>query len=226
MRSALALASFALTACGCDQTATPAPRSGVVLEIDGIEVRDAELKPLLDYIEASGERTGRNFAMQIVLERHVLPLRVAQRAFAAQRAELKVRADAFLRSVIDSGGADPQLRSKGQLLGGETSPGLLSRTGMDLAQAAYCFVADNLGVVSPVIELPRGYCVVSFSDHKPGVERSGDLVNAYQVPFYTHTRLQFEDWWAAQKKALADKLTYLHPDYADALPPWIKRIKP
>lgn len=218
-----AMLGAALTTAGCDD-APPAPqvRPGVVLELDGITVRDAELGDLLGYLARSGERLGRSFAAQTVLDRHVLPMRFAQRTFAVQRAALREQAEAMRRSVMASGGADPQLRAKGAILGGEASPGLLSRAGMELAQAAWCFVPENLGVVSPVIEVPRGFCLLSVADHRPGVERTGDLVDAYQVPFYTHDRKAFEAWWDEQKRTLAGKLGYVHPDYADALPAWLK----
>jgi hypothetical protein len=63
---------------------------------------------------------------------------------------------------------------------------------------------------------------MSVSDHQPGIERSGDLVNAYQVPFYVHTRVEFETWWHEQKRRLRGKLTYVNPAYQDALPAWLK----
>lgn len=209
---------------GCDQPKTAPPvRPGVVLELDGIEVREAELEPLLAFVRKSGDRPGRNLSVQIVLDRHVLPTWFARRAFAAERQRLQAQAEAMRRSVMASGGADPQLRAKGAILGGEESPGLIARNAMELAQAAWCFEPDNLGLVSPVVEVPRGFCLLSFADFRPGLERSGDLVNAYQVPFYTHDKRAFDTWWAEQKLALAGKLSYVHPDYVDALPNWLRR---
>jgi hypothetical protein len=207
----------------CDErTPAPALRPGVVLEVDGLVIEESELAPLLVYVRSSGDRLGRSFATKAVLDRHVLPLRVAQREFAAERAALRAKAEAMRRSVMDSGGADPQLRAKGALMGGEATDGLAARSAMELVQADWCFDADNLGVVSPVLEVPRGFCLMSVSDHQPGIERSGDLVNAYQVPFYVHTRVEFETWWHEQKRRLRGKLTYVNPDYQDALPAWLK----
>lgn len=217
------LFATAVGAFGCEEAPAPAPRPGVLLELDGIVIEESELQPLLGYVNGMGERVGKSFAAQIVLERHLLPTRVAQRAFAAERAVLRERAEAMRRSVMSSGGADPQLRAKGAIMGGESSGGLIARSGMELAQAAWCFEPDNLGIVSPVVEVPRGYCLLSVADHRPGIERSGDLVDAYQVPFYTHGKSEFDDWWADRKRELAGKLTYVHPDYVDALPPWLKR---
>lgn len=207
----------------CTRHEPEAKRDGVVLELDGVVVHEAELEPLLGYVRASGDRAGKAFAAQVVLNRHVLPMRFSQRAFAGERAALRDKAEAMLRSVVSSGGADPQLRAKGAIMGGEDSPGLIGRNGMELAQGAWCFDADNLGLVSPVLEVPRGFCLMSVSDHRPGIERSGDLVNAYQVPFYTHGKNEFDAWWAEQQRSLADKLSYVHRDYADALPTWLKR---
>ncbi len=223
MKVATFLVGATVWLAACDDTKPAPPRVGVVLEIDGIEIRETELDELLAYVQASGDRLGKSFAARVVLDSHVLPLRVAQRALAPQRAELRAKAEGLRRSVMDSGGADPQLRAKGAIMGGEASRGLVSRAGMDLLQAAWCFPPENLGLVSPVLELPRGFCVMSVSDQQPGIELSGDLVNAYQVPFYTHERREFEAWWAEQKQLLRDKLTYVNPDYVDALPPWIKR---
>jgi len=208
----------------CEGEREPNPeRKGVVLVVDGIEVREADLEPLLTFVRNGGGRLGRNAAVQAVLDRHLLPVRFAQRAFASERAALRERAEAMRRSVMASGGADPQLRAKGAIMGGEETPGLVARNAMELAQAAWCFDLEHLGLVSPVLEVPRGFCLVSFCDHQPGLERAEDVVNAYQVPFYTHDRNQFEAWWTEQKRALSGKLTYVHPDYADALPPWLKR---
>lgn len=222
-RRAALLGLLALAGVRCDPGPAPAARAGVVLELDGIVVGESELEPLLTFVRAGGEHSGRSRSRQIVLDQHVLPLRFAQRAFAAERARQRELAAAMRRSVVSSGGADPQLRAKGALSGGEPSPGLIGRGNMDLALAAWCFDPDNFGIVSPVLEVPRGFCLVSFADHKPGIERSGDLVDAYQVPFYTHDKVTFQTWWHEQKLALAGKLTYVHPDYVDALPTWLQR---
>ncbi|HLU39548.1 MAG TPA: hypothetical protein VK081_09190 [Planctomycetota bacterium] len=221
-RRVVALGTLAALLASCNEPPAPPARPGVVLEIDGIVVEEHELEPLLDYIRQSGDRIGRAAAVRAVLDRHVLPLRFAQREFAAQRAELAERATAFRRSVEASGNADPQLRSKGAILGGEPSGGLIGRSAMELAQAAWCFVEENLGQVSPVIEVPRGFCVMSVADYQPGLERSGDLVDAYQVPFYTHDKRAFSAWWDERKRALAGKLTWVNPEYADALPTWLR----
>ncbi|MEZ5964328.1 MAG: hypothetical protein R3F56_10825 [Planctomycetota bacterium] len=224
LRHPARLCLLSLAGAGCDHSGRPPQaRPGVILELDGVDVHESELEPLLTFVRESGDRPGLDLARQLVLDQHVLPLRFAQRAFASERAALRERAEAMRRSVMASGGADPQLRAKGAIAGGEASPGLIGRGGMELAQAAWCFDPDNFGLVSPVVEVPRGFCLLSFSDHRPGIERSGDLVDAYQVPFYTHDKGTFETWWKTQQLALAGKLTYVHPAYVDALPPWLKR---
>ncbi len=206
----------------CDRPpAGPAP--DVVLILDGIEIRKAELTDYVRYLGTTGERLGDMLKTQTALERHLIPMKLARRAFPAERAAQRERAEAMQRSVEASGNAYPQLRSKGDLLGGEATPGKLARHQMELAQAMWCFDEANFGLASPVLEVPQGFCLIAVKDTVQGPTRTQDGVDAYLVPFYTLSRGKFDDWYLEQKKLLADRLTYVHPEYVDALPPWITR---
>lgn len=221
MRPSASLCALLLAAC--EPTPPPGPDPEIVLVLDGIEVRRAELQPLVDYLGTTGERLGRAYRIEGALERHILPMKLAQRAFAAERAALRAKAEAMHRSVVASGNAYPQLRSKGEVIGGVPTPGYLARHQMELAQAMWCFAPENLGWCSPVLEVPQGFCMMAVQDYRPGETRTMDGVDAYLVPFFHHDRGGFDAWYKEQKKALAGRLQYVHPDYADGLPRWIMR---
>lgn len=214
-----ALLLLALSAC--EQPAAPV-RPGVVLDIDGLEIHESDLAPMLAYLATTGERLGRNYQVQGVLDQYLIPLKLAQRAFAEQRKPLRERAEALRRAVKDAGDADPQLREKSAAIRGAEAPGLVNRSIMDLPQAAWCFDPNNLGLVSPVLELPHGFCVMSFRDYKPGLQRSQDESDVYLVPFFSHDVRGFARWYDEQKPALAKAVRYCHPDYRDALPHWLR----
>jgi hypothetical protein len=221
IRSASLFATLALLT-SCDPQATSPVRPGLVLDLDGLEVHEAELQPLLAYLDTTGERLGHSYKVQAILDRHSIPLKLAQRAFGVQRQPLAAQAETLRRAVLAAGGADPQLREKAAKIRGAEATGLTNRSVMDLAQAAWCFNPDNLGLVSPVIELPHGYCLLSFADHRPGLQRSQDEVDVFLVPFFTHDVKAFDRWYAEQQKSLVNSLRYCHPDYVDALPTWLR----
>lgn len=212
-----------LGAAACDRAPPPGPGPDVALILDGIEIRKDELTEYVHYLGTTGERLGEILRTSVALDRHVIPMHLARRAFPAERAAQRERAEAMKRSVVASGDAYPQLRSKGELLGGEATPGKLARHQMELAQAIWCFDEANLGWVSPVLEVPQGFCLLAVQDMVQGPTRTEDGVDAYLVPFYVLDRGKFDAWYLEQKKLLADRLDHVHPDYVDALPAWITR---
>lgn len=221
-----ALATLAVaSATGCDQP--PPERPGVVVEFDGHVIRDDDVAPYRTYLESIGERLGPAYVTAAVLEQHLVPLALARKAFASERAELERQARGFQESVMAAGGADPQLRAKGAIVGGQAAE--VGRGNLDLAQAAWCFTLDehgqlaHFGQSSPVIETPRGFCVLSFRDHVPGVTRAADRIDLFVVTFYTHASYSaYKAWYQSEKLRLAGAATYVGEAYRDAIPAWLK----
>lgn len=222
--AAALVATILVGGCGEPRPAGPGP--DVVLVLDGIEIKKDALTDLVRYLGTTGERLGEMYRIQGALDRHLIPLELMRRAFPAERAVQRERAEAMKRSVAASGDAYPQLRSKGELLGGEATPGNLARHQMELVQAMWCFDEANFGLVSPVLEVPQGFCLVAVQDHVLGATRTQDGVDAYLVPFYVLDRGKFDAWYLEQKKLLANRLDYVHPDYVDALPRWLVPPRP
>lgn len=211
---------------GCDAPRHVGPGPDVVLVLDGIEIKKDELTDLVRYLGTTGERLGELYRIQGALDRHLIPVALMRRAFPAEREAQRERAEAMKRSVAASGDAYPQLRAKGELLHGEATPGNLARHQMELVQAMWCFDEANFGIVSPVLEVPQGFCLIAVQDFVQGPSRTQDGVDAYLVPFYVLDRGKFDAWYLEQKKLLAGRLDYVHPDYVDALPRWLEPPRP
>ncbi len=205
-------------ACTCGE-GPPSPPPEVALEIDGMRVLASEIAPLCEYLDAVDRHLGRNAKIAAVLDYHVLPLRLAQRAFAAQRRPLLESCTA-LRRAVDNG-AYPALVAKAGRVRGATALSVL-RTELPLSLASWVFAADSIGQVSPVLETPQGFCLVGVWQVEAGATRTADRAEVFQVPFFTHAPDEFDAWLRREKAAVAGRLSYVHPDYADALPPWLQ----
>jgi hypothetical protein len=49
-----------------------------------------------------------------------------------------------------------------------------------------------------------------------------DIVSSLRVGFVTHTAKQWYDYYEEQKRLLATKATFVHPDWVTAMPEWIQ----
>jgi hypothetical protein len=218
-RVAAACLPLACASCNPDPPAIP---DDVVLVADGIEVRAADVEPLSDYLATTGENLGHRYRAFVALDRQVLPVALARRAFGAERERLRANAEAFRRVLGNEG--YPGLVSRGKLLSGFGDE-LVDRSAMDLPAAAWCFREENVGEVSPVLEVPQGFVVIATAEHVPGLTRAEDRVHAYMVPFFTHSSREFTEWLHEARKALVGRVSYVHKDWVDSLPAWLK-VKP
>jgi hypothetical protein len=156
------------------------------------------------------------------LDDHVLPLRLAQRAFAKERSEQRQRAEA-LRAVatnieeLDRATAQMQSRRRSNV----------SRNKVHLPVAMFLFDPLNVRGASLPIELPTGWFVVGAYDLiESPAQVLDDYCDALQVGFVTHTADQWRTWYDAQRQDLATKVTWVDPAWANALPDWIQPPKP
>lgn len=216
--AALVLASgAAVFACGDDRAPAAETR---LLVLDGMTFTLDDVAPYVAFLDSFMPEGGRKTKIQKVLEEHLIPLRLAQRAFPAEREELRKRA-ADLRSV--AGNIEELERHAAQLENKERFD--ITRLQAQLPAGMFLFDPLKVRSVSDPIELPQGFLIVSAYELHQSPVVVADYVDALEVPFVTHKRRQWRDWYEAQKSALAPTATFVHPDYRTAIPPWIQLPK-
>ncbi|MFY9344070.1 MAG: hypothetical protein WAT39_16390 [Planctomycetota bacterium] len=203
-----------LTSCGAD---APAEEQRLLV-LDGIEITLADVQPYVAFYDSCVPEGGRKTKVQRVLEEHLIPLRLAQRAFPAERAEQKARAEA----LVATAGNIHELEKQTALLDTNKVRRNMTRLQAMLPIAMFLFDPQRVGATSPPLELPSGFWVAAAYELKesPGLQLD-DYVDALQVAFVTHPSGDFMQWYQQQKQALADKATFVHPDHLTAMPPWI-----
>lgn len=212
-RTAATVAALSFAGCG-DATPPADPR---LLVVDDVEIRLDELDPYVAFLDSYLPEGGRKTKVQHVLEEHVLPLRLAQRAFGPQRAEQRARAEALCAVA----GNVAELEQQSRLLPHQHRS-TMSRRDARLPVAMFLFDPLRVGAVSPPIELPQGWFVAAAYDLRESPVVYGDMVDALQVGFVTHTAGEWASWYGAERERIATKVTYVHPDYRDAMPSWLQ----
>jgi hypothetical protein len=218
LAAAAATVAGIAAACG-DAPAKPAETR--LLVIDGIEIGLADVEPFVTFLDSFVPEGGRKTKIQRVLDEHLLPLHLARRAFASERAALRERADA-LRAVA---GNARELEQQAALVR-EQRRSNVTRTHIQLPVAMWAFDPLHVGATSDPIEVPEGWFVVGLFDlgESPALAVN-DYVDLLQVGFVHHGRKSLAEWYGEQQRLLADKATFVHPDYVTAMPPWIRPKK-
>ena len=188
-----------------------------LLVIDGIEVTFEDLKPYYDFLTTNRPEAGEKTKYVWALRDHVLPLKVARRAFAKERAEQLSLAEGLCSVATNV----YELEEQSKLIEHKTRSNITRQSAM-LPVSLFVFDPANTNAVSPPIELPQGYFVVGTFDLKEGPLVMTDYVDCLQVGFVTHTSLAWRTWWEEEQQRIGSKVTFVHPDYRDDLPPWIK----
>lgn len=213
----LLAASAAVPGCGDERQGTAETR---LLVLDGICITLDDVAPYLAFLDACLPEGGHKTKVQKILDDQLIPLRLGQRAFAAERQRLRERADA-LRAVSSNVEELEQhtalLETKGRLK--------IGRMQAKLPAAMFLFDALQLRSVSQPLELPQGWMVVAAYDLHESAMAVHDWVDALEITFYTHTTGEWLGWYAVQKAALASTATFVHPDYRNAMPEWIQLPK-
>lgn len=213
----LLLALAGLTGCGEDAPATP-PGTGPadpLLRLDGIEVAFGELEPWLGMLERNYPRYSRTTKIRTVLEQHVLPLRLAQREFAAERQAMLERA----RDLKRVAGNAVELEQRAAML--PSMRKLVTPGDVPMPVAQFLFDPALTGAVSEPIELPQGWVVAAARDLRRGGVAADDQADAVVVHFFTHEPVAHRDWIERRQTELAGKASWAHPDHLQALPPWL-----
>ena len=212
---AVATLAVALLAGSCSEPKQPPEER--ILVIDGIEIRRDEVAPFLAFIESFRPDIGHKTAVMMVVREHLLPLRIAQRAFAAERQQLRERANALVEvasNVYELEQQTAALQHKRR--------SNLTRLKARLPVSMFLFDEMARGSVSPPIEVPQGWIVTGCFELYPSQIAMDDYADTLQVGFVTHTAKEWATWYEAEKARIADQCTFVHPDYRDSLPAWIR----
>ena len=214
-RAAAALAAT-LVAGSCREPAPPPETRLLVL--DGIEITLAEVEPYVAFFDSYLPEIGRKTKVRRVLDEHLLPLRIAQRAFPEQRRLARERAVALREvatNVLELEQQSSQMR--------ERQRSDLTRNAALLPVAMFAFDPLQVGGVSEPLEVPHGFLLVGVHDlHESPALQVHDYVDVLQVGFLSHRDHEWRDFFDAEKARLADKATFVHPDYVHAMPAWLR----
>jgi hypothetical protein len=195
--------------------AEPGPEQRLLV-LDGITITFGDLQPYADFLDRYWADAGRRTKLAKVLDDYVLPLRLAQRAFPTERKEQLDKANG-LRSVA---GNSIELEQAAKELGVQTKQVTPGR--VEIPTAMFLFDELRTNSVSDPIELPWGYRVcTAFALHRASVAVD-DMADALMIGFATHDRTAWDTWLAAERQRIARKVTWVHPEYRDILPPWLK----
>ncbi|MBL8754861.1 MAG: hypothetical protein JNK15_16265 [Planctomycetes bacterium] len=215
-RSLRAPLVLALAAAACSPPPPPPPPT--LLTVDGIEIRSEDLAPYVAWLDTATPDLGPRQKVARALDEYVLPLRLAQRAFAAERAQQKQLAEAMRHGAADFAALDRAAIAPANRARGEVSPAQAP-----LPAGRFLFDPANLDKVGEPIELPRGFALFAVRGHGK-IQPNGSLAShadVLQVDFPTHTASQWDEWYAAQKKQLVGKVTHVDPEWIHAVPDWL-----
>lgn len=209
--------AVALLLAACEkQPPPPAYGPDVVLVVDGLEIRRQEIDRFHAIYASTAPELGRRTIVRHLLENHVLPLRYAQRAFAARRAELLEQAR--LLTTVATNVVELEQRSEPFFHQRKA----VNRRQIEAPVAEFAFDRERLGSVSEPLEVPKGYIVAGCFDIQESAMVTEDLADLLQVGFLTHTNAEWIEWLRSEYDRTADKVQYVHPDYREALPFWLK----
>lgn len=214
---------------GCSDPVVPPPVAGRsalppeprptpetrILSVDGIDFTYGEVQPYVDFFDRIYPKWTLASKVRRTLEVYLVPLRFAERDFASERAAALQHAQA-LAAVA---GNVVELEQKG---GATAVRKTLIMPQLELPLALFLFDRSKTGSTSPPIALPQGFSVVGAFDVVDGAVVGDDLVDAEQVTFFTHQKDDFNEWLTQLRVRLADKVTFVHPDFRNATPDWLK----
>lgn len=214
MPACAALAAV-LACAGCD--AEPPPAEERLLVVDGIAITLAEVEPYVAFLDSIVPEAGRKTKLYRVLDEHVLPLRLAQRAFPEERQLQLQRARGLSEVATNVHELDQQSAQISDRMHRD-----LTRMQAKLPVAMFLFDTAQLGAASPPIELANGYVVAGAFDLHESPRKVEDYVEALLVGFATHENDAWNEWLLAERQRVADRVTFVHPDYREAIPSWLR----
>jgi hypothetical protein len=216
--AAVALAvAFAAASCSDPPAAPPATTpEAPLLTIDGITITFGDAEPFQQYLASIAPEWGKKTRLRAVLDEYLIPLHLARRAFAKERAAARADAEA-LRSVATN---VAELEQHSKLLSHRRK--VLARRQIELPASMFLFDPLTTGAASDPIEVPRGFYVLGAFELRESALKVDDLADTLQVGFTTHDIAAFAKWLDAEQTRIANRVTFVHPDYRDAMPPWMQ----
>ncbi len=221
---AFALLLVAVAACTDkekpQQPATPPQEAelkpdDVLLVVDGITIAWKDVRERVEALDELAPEFSRKKKIQKVLSDYTIPVLFARRDFAEQRNAQRELATT-LRNA--SGNVDElQKNANGRPFRRER----ISRGNVDLPVADFLFTPENLGAVSPPIELPGGFVLAGCLDLTQTRVPMEDTCECVMVGFFTHDSQAEGQWELDLRTRLPQLVTYVHPDYRLAMPPWL-----
>ncbi len=211
----LLAASAPLASCS-EKPAAPQVDPDVILIVDGLQIRRAEVERYADIHRTTAPELGRKTIERHLLENYVLPLRVAQREFGERRAELRQQAQTLAEVATNV----IELEQRSELLFHKRK--LVTRRQIEPPVVEFAFDPEKTGSVSGVLEVPHGFIVAGCFEIRESAVVTEDLADLLQTGFATHTNAEWVEWLRGMQARLADKVTYVHPDHRDCLPSWMK----
>ncbi len=191
-----------------------------LLVVDGIEITLADVEPYVRFLDSFLPEGGHKTKVQRVLDEYILPLRFAQRAFPAQRHEQFVHAQALCSVATNT----DELEERSKLIQ-DRKHSNLTRLHAQLPVAVFLFDPLLHRSVSPPIEVPTGWFVAGCVEMHESALAVDDYCEALQVGFVTHTAGEWHTWLLSEQTRVADRVTFVHPDYREAMPAWLKLPK-
>lgn len=204
-----------------DTTPTPPAQQelkpdDVLLVVDGITIAWKDVQPHVAWLDEFAPEYSLRKKIQKVLPEYTLPVMFARREFAdLRRAQFELAttvraASGNVEELDKNAGERPHRRER------------ISRGDVELPVAAFVFEPTNVGAVSQPIEVPAGWMLAGCADLNQTRVPMEDVCECVQVAFFTHDAKFLREWKLELKTRLKDRVTYVHPDYRLAMPPWLQ----
>jgi hypothetical protein len=187
----------------------------VLLVVDSVSIRWSDVEQQVAWLDGLAPEYSLRKKIQKTLSDYTIPVLFARRDFSEQRRQLfelaqTVRAASGNVEELRKHASDrPMLQSR------------LSVGNVELPVAAFLFDPTRVGAVSDPIEVPAGYLLVGCVDLTRTQVPMEDTAECVQVGFVTHDAAAFREWETAMQERLADRVTFVHPDFRLAMPPWL-----
>ncbi len=187
----------------------------LLLVVDGVSIRWSDVAPQVAWLDTLAPEYSLRKKIQKVLSDHTIWVQFARRDFPEQRRQQFELAQT-LRAAC---GNVEELRKNAE--GRPMHQSRLSVGNVGLPVAAFLFDPSRVGAVSDPIEVPAGYLLVGCLDLTRTQVPMEDTCECVQVGFVTHNAPQWREWESATQSRIADRVTFVHPDYRLAMPPWL-----
>ena len=192
--------------------------------IDGVTFTRGQVEPLLRHFREMEPTLGRNHVVREIFEQHLIPATFLAREFPEKVAEQKQRADALAQTLGQASFDDLVARAH-RMPGFERREDAI-REHVAIPERIWLFDDLNVGRASPVLTVPRGFSVVAAQSKTPGPTTAYDRADVCLVHFHIHGAKAHNTWLTDLRQRLAKKPAFVHPDFRDAVPPWLNaRLK-